>query len=308
MLDIPSRSGTPARRGLLALLVAAHSLTPTVAAQDLSGAAADPLGDAFPTSGPVVDLTQLTTDLDQERLLVQLAFVGAAGSGRPLGYIDIDADLAAGTGGLPWAEAEGWPRSSGLGMDLYLDLFSYRDDDRAVGLFNEAGELLARLPAAFSETSLEVAVPRAHLGNQGRVGVAAVVGSTQESTDVVPNAGAVVAKDATIAIPLQGDRFEVSVTWRTGAGDTGVGHLATRSEDSAILYFFGPENWEMLVKVLDGCAVNGAYWVFFAATTDVEFSLTVSDLQAQQTKTYTNPLGSLAHTVADTSAFKTCPQ
>ena len=49
------------------------------------------------------------------------------------------------------------------------------------------------------------------------------------------------------------------------------GEVALRSRDSAVVQFFDPDNWELLVKVLDGRAVNGFFWVFSAAATNVAF-------------------------------------
>jgi hypothetical protein len=47
--------------------------------------------------------------------------------------------------------------------------------------------------------------------------------------------------------------------------------------------------------------------VFFAATTNVELHLTVTDTQTGKIKTYFNPLGTAAPPIQDTSAFATCP-
>ena len=47
------------------------------------------------------------------------------------------------------------------------------------------------------------------------------------------------------------------------------------SEQSAILYFFNRDNAEVLIKVLDGCAINGHRWVFVAPVTTLAFNLTV---------------------------------
>ena len=49
------------------------------------------------------------------------------------------------------------------------------------------------------------------------------------------------------------------------------------------------------------------YWVFFAAGTNVEFTVTVTDTQTGTVKTYSNPLNTAAPPVQDTSAFATCP-
>ncbi len=41
------------------------------------------------------------------------------------------------------------------------------------------------------------------------------------------------------------------------------------TNESGLFWFFDDDNWEMLVKVLDGCGTNGHFWVFLAAATDV---------------------------------------
>ena len=80
-----------------------------------------------------------------------------------------------------------------------------------------------------------------------------------------------------------------------------------RTSDSDVMWFFNASNLEILIKVLNACTVNNRYWVFFAATTNVEFGLTVTDTQSGKIKTYFNPLGRAAPPVQDTSAFATCP-
>ena len=64
----------------------------------------------------------------------------------------------------------------------------------------------------------------------------------------------------------------------------------------------------MLVKVLNACIPPfDRYWFFYAATTNVEFTLTVTDTQADVIKSYRNPLGRPAPPIQDTQAFATCP-
>ena len=107
---------------------------------------------------------------------------------------------------------------------------------------------------------------------------------------------------------LNDGRFALTVSWATSNGGQGSGSVVqVPSTDSGIFYFFSANNWEMLVKVLNGCGINDKYWVFFAATTDVEFTLRVMDLESGLVKTYRNPLGRAANAVTDTDAFATCP-
>lgn len=107
---------------------------------------------------------------------------------------------------------------------------------------------------------------------------------------------------------LNNDRFKVTLAWKIASGQTGVAtSVAVPSDDSGLLWFFEDDNWEMLVKALNGCESNNHYWIFFVAATDVEYTLTVVDTQTGQVKVYFNPLGKPSPLVTDTSAFATCP-
>lgn len=104
---------------------------------------------------------------------------------------------------------------------------------------------------------------------------------------------------------LAGGRFSVSATWRT-SGSTGVAHRVNVSDDTAGFWFFGPQNTELLFKVLNGCTVNNHYWFYAGGLTDQEVTITVKDTKTNATKTYTNPLGRPFQIITDSSAFP-CP-
>jgi hypothetical protein len=70
-----------------------------------------------------------------------------------------------------------------------------------------------------------------------------------------------------------------------------------------IFWFFAANNPEMLIKVINGCGLGGHYWVFFAALTNVGFSVTVTDTQTGHFKTYNNSDSTTAAPVQDTSAL-----
>jgi hypothetical protein len=102
---------------------------------------------------------------------------------------------------------------------------------------------------------------------------------------------------------LNQGRFRASVTWRAvHIGTNGIGHPVPIADDTGSFWFFSPNNLELMIKVLDGRAVNGRYWVFFGALSDVEYEVTVTDTTTGAVKTYRNEQGTLA-SVADTSAF-----
>ena len=105
---------------------------------------------------------------------------------------------------------------------------------------------------------------------------------------------------------LVGGRFKVTVAF-TDANGAGVGRVAEMSSDgSGLFWFYEPLNWEMLVKVLDGCNFNQKFWVLVAASTDVAYTVTVTDLETGTIKTYGNQLGTAAPAVVDLDAFATC--
>ncbi len=88
-----------------------------------------------------------------------------------------------------------------------------------------------------------------------------------------------------------GGRFRVTVDWQTAAADGEAKPVPFGSLDSGLYTFFSPDNWELLVKVLDGCALNGRHWIYAAGTTDVGWRLEVEDQLTRETKVYQSPLG-----------------
>jgi photosystem II stability/assembly factor-like uncharacterized protein len=100
---------------------------------------------------------------------------------------------------------------------------------------------------------------------------------------------------------LLAGRFQVvAQVGPVGAGyATGATALTGRSGG---LWFFTPSNIDVGVKVLDGRSVNGHFWVFFGALSNVEYRITVTDTLTGVVKSYTNPPNSLT-SVADLGAF-----
>ncbi len=123
-----------------------------------------------------------------------------------------------------------------------------------------------------------------------------------------PRAGSEVAavtgpcQPAATRLCLRGGRFAVEATWKDFSGNTGVGSAVPLTGDTGYFWFFGADNVEVVLKVLDGTAVNGKHWVFYGALSSVEYTLRVTDTATGAVKTYTNKSGNLA-SVADTGAF-----
>lgn len=110
---------------------------------------------------------------------------------------------------------------------------------------------------------------------------------------------------------LQG-RFEVTNDWRTSPpavvpASGGQGMVAPLiTTQSGIFWFFSASNWEVMVKVLNGCGLNDRYWVFSAATTNVHYRTEVFDRLRGVNKVFFNYPGPPAPAVTDTNAFATC--
>ncbi len=101
---------------------------------------------------------------------------------------------------------------------------------------------------------------------------------------------------------LNGNRFALEATWRDFTGRTGVGTAVPLTADTGYFWFFDAANVEAVVKVLDGRPLNGKFWLFYGALSNVEYTLTVTDTETGARKTYSNPLGRFA-SGADTGAF-----
>jgi hypothetical protein len=102
---------------------------------------------------------------------------------------------------------------------------------------------------------------------------------------------------------LNGKRFEVEVAWRDFVGNQGAGEGVTLGDDSGYFWFFAPDNIELVVKVLDGRAVNDRFWVFWAGLTSVAYELTVGHTQ-DATEWQHHKAAHVFESGADTAALK----
>ena len=68
-------------------------------------------------------------------------------------------------------------------------------------------------------------------------------------------------------------------------------------------WFFHPANVELTVKVLDGCGLNGRWWVFLSGLTDVGVEVEVEDTATGETWTHTHAAGSPLQPRFDTEAL-----
>lgn len=101
-------------------------------------------------------------------------------------------------------------------------------------------------------------------------------------------------------------RFAVNVSWRDFESKTGTGQPIPLTRDTGAFWFFDEDNIELVLKVLDGTGVNGNFWVFYGALSNVAFDVTVTDELTGQVVTYENPSGTFA-SVGDDQAFPPQP-
>jgi hypothetical protein len=86
------------------------------------------------------------------------------------------------------------------------------------------------------------------------------------------------------------------------SGQVGTARAIPLTGDTGAFWFFDPSNVELVVKVLDGRPVNGHFWVYAGALSDVAYTLTVTDTVTGKSKVYRNAAHQLASR-SDTVAF-----
>ncbi len=130
--------------------------------------------------------------------------------------------------------------------------------------------------------------------------------STAGASSVFDAAPATPATEALCAagpntLCLLGGRFQVEVDWQAGAS-SGVGTAIPYADASGFFWFFDAANIELVAKVIDGRPLNGKFWFFYGALSDVDYTIRVTDTQTGVTKTYHNAQGNLCGR-GDTAAF-----
>lgn len=101
---------------------------------------------------------------------------------------------------------------------------------------------------------------------------------------------------------LNESRFDARVTWTTPDGASGAGQIFPISTDTGAFWFFSPNNLELVVKLVDGRAINGHFWVFAGALTNVAYTLHIFDHRTGTSWEWENPQGTLS-SFADTSSL-----
>jgi len=105
---------------------------------------------------------------------------------------------------------------------------------------------------------------------------------------------------------LLGNRFLLEAIYQDNHGNAGLGNVVPITADTSYLWFFSPSNVEAVVKVLDGCALGGHFWVFAGGLTNVHVILRLTDTQTGAVRYYEVPFGPAFTPIQDTAAFGTC--
>ncbi len=203
-------------------------------------------------------------------------------------------DFTSRKGSLSWASGDGSPKS--IEVPIKKDNVAEPDKTFAVKLSKATG-------AALGAGSATVTIHEDAPGCGAAVAQVRAEGADTADSSTAPC-------DETRAVCLNGGRFEATVQWRPTAsqGDRSSKRLALPEAPDTALFAPSPqEDPQILLHVLDRCAVNGHYWLDFAAVTDVEFTIKVRDTQTGRTRVYFNPAGTTPAPVRDAEAFATCP-
>ena len=111
----------------------------------------------------------------------------------------------------------------------------------------------------------------------------------------------------TTSLCLANGRFRVEVQWKDFDGLTGSGFAQPLTGDSGYFWFFGPNNIELVIKVLDACYEPfDHFWIFSGGLTNIATEVTVTDELTGEVQIYTNELGNAFQPITDTHAFATC--
>lgn len=84
---------------------------------------------------------------------------------------------------------------------------------------------------------------------------------------------------------------------------SGRGTPVALTSDTGYFWFFSSSNVELVVKVVDGRALNGRFWVFAGGLTNVDATIVVTDTVTGAVKTYHNPSNTAFQPIQDTAAF-----
>lgn len=270
-----------------------------------------------------------TLCLNEGRFQVTAAWAAAGGAGGRGGSMPLTADTGAFWFFDPGNVEMVVKLLDGCGLNEYFWVFSGGLTDTEVQLtvvdtetgiartwFNPEGTLLSpvqdseafetcgsdEIVATADSATAMPSHPRARRfdpDRELRLALEGLRASRVESPQAAP--GECTADDRTLC--LENGRFRVRLDWEKEDEETGLGSALPLSGDTGLFWFFEPDNIEIVIKVLDGCAVNGHRWVFAGGLTDVAVEMTVVDVRTGAARNYVNRLGRPFRPIKDTKFF-----
>ena len=121
---------------------------------------------------------------------------------------------------------------------------------------------------------------------------------------VEPRASTVSCQASKTTLCLLDGRLSLTARFRDqhNGGREGQGHTHELTDRTGAFWFFSEDNLEVMIKAINGNALNQHLWVYFGSLSDVEYWIDVEDTQTRRTRTYYNPPGN-TYGVTDTQAF-----
>ncbi len=148
-------------------------------------------------------------------------------------------------------------------------------------------------------------------GRLGRLRTAIALGWALAA--LAPTRAAAACTPSATRLCLLGGRFAATLTWDDGSGWKTALVAEPRADGgssaSGLFRFYesDPSNWEVLVKMVDGCRTNGRFWVLVSASTGFGWRLEVVDQETTLGRAWFHPLDGRASGIADFEAFRGCP-
>ena len=208
---------------------------------------------------------------------------------------------------VTYATASG-TAASGTDFTAANGTLNWADGDSASKSFN--------VPITNDTAEEQAETFTATLSNATGGATIAVNNSVITVTIAANDIGPCVASATRLCLPVggtQNGRYSVDLFYDSvrAGGVSGAGQVKALDTlgitQGGIITLLDPSNPEVLVKVINACATPfQSWWVFYSATTDLGFTITVIDRRTQTIKTYTNEDLHAADPVQDTRAFLTC--
>ncbi len=188
-----------------------------------------------------------------------------------------------------------------------LDWFDNSDNESGFEVHfrhenGEWGQLAKNKPANTTSTLLVWETPPSVKRWHFRVRAVNEAGGANSNTVTVtlPSSAAGCPADRAC---IAGGEFEVRVWFWNESQWNRAERLTTADlgEYGAVFYFFGEDNPELLIKVIDACRISGHWWVFGSAATDLTYFVRVTPREGESVeyrRGATNPL------IADASAIR----